>query len=83
MEHYKLIKQGAEAKLYVGEWFDRPVIIKERFPKTYRHPILDKSLTHQRTKSEIRSMMRCRINGNLLHLLSHLLSASCELIYLT
>ena len=60
---YKLIKQGAEAKIYIGEFLGKPVVIKERFNKGYRHPILDKSLTAQRTKSEVRSMMRCRMNG--------------------
>ena len=39
-------------------------IFQERFPKKYRHPVLDVSLTSQRTKSEARTIMRCRMNGN-------------------
>ncbi|XP_013380275.1 TP53-regulating kinase-like [Lingula anatina] len=58
-----LLKQGAEAKIYVIDFLGKPCIVKERFQKTYRHPDLDKSLTAQRTKSEIRSMLRCRTNG--------------------
>ena len=34
-------------------------ICKERFPKKYRHPQLDVSLTKSRTKSEARSLIRC------------------------
>ena len=59
----KLLKQGAEAKLYTCDFYGRPAIIKERFIKTYRHPNLDKSLSVQRTKAEVRAMQRCRSNG--------------------
>ena len=40
---------------------DQPIkiICKERFPKKYRHPQLDISLTKSRTKSEARSLIRC------------------------
>ncbi len=36
------------------------VIVKERFPKKYRHPALDVSLTKSRTKGEARSLIRCK-----------------------
>ena len=50
---FKLIKQGAEAKLYHGLYeTNKPVIIKERFNKTYRLPELDKSLNKRRTRNE-------------------------------
>ncbi|CAH1783431.1 unnamed protein product [Owenia fusiformis] len=62
-DNLKLLKQGAEAKLFTGDYFGRPCLIKERFKKTYRHPILDKSLTSQRTKNEVRSMVKCRMLG--------------------
>lgn len=58
-----LLKQGAEAKIYSGTFMGCPAIIKERFSKAYRHPELDKSLTVQRTKAEVRSIMRCRMIG--------------------
>ena len=61
----QMIKQGAEARIFSSSFFGKPCIIKERFVKKYRHPALDKSLTAQRTKSEVRAMMRCRMNGNI------------------
>jgi TP53 regulating kinase-like protein len=61
----EILKQGAEAKLYVSDFYGRAAIIKERFTKTYRHPNLDKQLAVQRTKSEVRAMLRCRSYGTL------------------
>ena len=50
----ELIKQGAEAKIYLGkdEVTQSHVILKERFIKTYRHSDLDKSLNKKRTRNE-------------------------------
>ncbi|KAL4234058.1 TP53 regulating kinase [Mactra antiquata] len=59
----KFIKQGAEAKVYAENFYGRPCISKERFSKGYRHPTLDKSLTLQRLKAEIRAMSKCRNLG--------------------
>ncbi len=44
----KLIAQGAEAKIFLIE--DK--IVKDRLPKTYRHPQLDNQIRRRRTKSE-------------------------------
>ncbi|KAG0278402.1 TP53 regulating kinase [Linnemannia exigua] len=44
----QLIKQGAEAKVYLAPFCQRQAIIKERFTKAYRHPTLDKKLTSRR-----------------------------------
>ena len=60
------VLQGAEAKLYFGDFYGRPCIMKERFQKNYRHPILDKTLTNQRMKSEVRANLRCKISGKML-----------------
>lgn len=38
-------------------------ICKERFPKKYRHPQLDVSLTKSRTKAEARCLLRCIKGG--------------------
>ncbi|KAL3795909.1 hypothetical protein HJC23_002180 [Cyclotella cryptica] len=38
-------------------------ICKERFPKKYRHPQLDISLTKSRTKAEARCLIRCQRAG--------------------
>ncbi|XP_056130988.1 EKC/KEOPS complex subunit TP53RK [Lampris incognitus] len=58
-----LLKQGAEARVYRGVFLDRPTIVKERFTKRYRHPVLDAKLTHRRTVQEVRSILRCRKAG--------------------
>ncbi|GAB6033079.1 TP53 regulating kinase [Chamberlinius hualienensis] len=58
-----LIKQGAEAKIYLGSFCSRQSIIKERFSKKYRHPTLDEILSKDRTKSEARMLVRCRMAG--------------------
>ena len=39
------------------------VICKERFVKSYRHPMLNNSLTKSRTKAEVKSLNRCRRGG--------------------
>ncbi|XP_051967663.1 EKC/KEOPS complex subunit TP53RK [Xyrauchen texanus] len=59
----QLIKQGAEARVYRGRLLGRSVIIKERFPKLYRHPAVDEKLTRRRTTQEVRSILRCRRAG--------------------
>ncbi|RXN11543.1 TP53-regulating kinase [Labeo rohita] len=58
-----MIKQGAEARVYRGTFLGRSVIIKERFPKLYRHPDVDEKLTRRRTTQEVRSILRCRRAG--------------------
>ncbi|XP_040926782.2 EKC/KEOPS complex subunit TP53RK [Betta splendens] len=59
----QLLKQGAEARLYRARFLGKPTIVKERFPKCYRHPVLDEKLTHRRTVQEVRSILRCRRAG--------------------
>ncbi|XP_069507405.1 EKC/KEOPS complex subunit TP53RK isoform X2 [Ambystoma mexicanum] len=58
-----LVKQGAEARIYRGTFLGKAAVVKERFPKSYRHPILDEKLTHRRTAQEVRSILRCRKAG--------------------
>lgn len=80
----KLIKQGAEAKVYFSSLIPTstltlpnststttssststptptptPVLIKYRFPKSYRHESLSSSLTAHRTAAEARALLRC------------------------
>ena len=59
----KLIKQGAEARVYRSDFFGKPAIIKERFAKSYRVAMLDQKLSHRRMSQESRSMARCRRHG--------------------
>ncbi|GCC23284.1 EKC/KEOPS complex subunit TP53RK [Chiloscyllium punctatum] len=61
--HFQMVKQGAEAKIYRGNFLGKPTVVKERFPKSYRHSTLDKKLTNRRTTQEVRSILRCRKAG--------------------
>ena len=48
IEGWTMIAQGAEAKVWKGQFFGRPCIMKERIPKLYRHPSLEASLSKKR-----------------------------------
>lgn len=58
-----IVKQGAEAKLYLGEFNKQQCLIKERFVKHYRHPELDKHLTKERMRAESKAITRCQAAG--------------------
>lgn len=60
---WTLVKQGAEARVYKTQFYNKNTIVKERFSKSYRHPSLDEKLTHRRTNQEVRSILRCRKAG--------------------
>ena len=45
-----LISKGAEANIYKSE----NKVLKDRIPKSYRHPKIDKMLRKRRTKSEVK-----------------------------
>lgn len=38
---------------------DPAILLKHRFPKRYRHPALDTTLTRSRVQAEARSLFRC------------------------
>lgn len=59
-ENLKILKQGAEAKLYICNYLGRPTLIKERFEKKYRQPELDIAITKERIKNEARAIVRCK-----------------------
>jgi len=63
LEKFTLIKQGAEARLYLGTFSGRQTIVKERFRKLYRHLELDEILTKERIRSESKMLARCRTSG--------------------
>lgn len=54
-----ILKQGAEGRLYVGEYNGAGCLVKERFVKSYRHPNLDNQITRQRMKAETKASERC------------------------
>ena len=53
-----LLSQGAEGKIYIGEFLSKKCLVKERFKKRYRVEELDKKLTKERMLSESRNILR-------------------------
>ncbi|KAJ3037995.1 TP53 regulating kinase [Rhizophlyctis rosea] len=76
-----LIKQGAEARVYKIPFGATTAIVKERFRKTYRHPVLDEKLTARRVIHEARALHRLRKAGVDTPTL-YLLDAAKSLIYM-
>ncbi|XP_026480402.1 EKC/KEOPS complex subunit TP53RK-like, partial [Ctenocephalides felis] len=62
-DSFKLIKQGAEGRIYHGIYLGKHVLVKERFKKSYRHPDLDDILTKERMKSEAKLIVRSKSAG--------------------
>ena len=59
----RLIRKGAEARIYEAVWLGRPVIVKHRAPKAYRHPELDKAIRARRTAREAQALRRAKEAG--------------------
>ncbi|KAM3138355.1 TP53 regulating kinase [Paramecium bursaria] len=59
----QLISQGAEAKIYIGQFLGDKIIIKQRFPKSYRLKELDDRINRERVKNEAKIMARARKLG--------------------
>ena len=58
-----LLSQGAEARVFSTTFLGKPCVVKQRFKKKYRHPVLDQKLTRSRLLAECRSLMKARILG--------------------
>lgn len=54
-DKWTLLFQGAESRVYRGQYNAKPAILKERFKKTYRLPELDHKLTKERIRSELKA----------------------------
>ncbi|XP_033009368.1 EKC/KEOPS complex subunit TP53RK [Lacerta agilis] len=63
MAGLQMVQQGAEARVYRGLFLGRPTVVKHRFHKRYRHPLLEERLSRRRTAQEARSLLRCRRAG--------------------
>ena len=59
----KLLHKGAEANLYLGTWFGKKVIFKQRVPKKYRLEELDQRIRTQRTLNEARALIKVKNYG--------------------
>ena len=53
-----LLSQGAEGKIYIGEFLSKKCIVKERFIKKYRVKELDQKITKNRMLNESRNICR-------------------------
>jgi len=62
-EGSKLMRQGAEARVFALDFMGRKALMKERFAKGYRHPELDRKLRIKRTLAEVRAIKKCRKLG--------------------
>ncbi|EGG24085.1 putative protein serine/threonine kinase [Cavenderia fasciculata] len=58
-----LLSQGAEARTFRYMLNGLDCIVKERFEKKYRHPLLDAKIANKRILMEVRAINRCRKNG--------------------
>jgi TP53 regulating kinase-like protein len=52
----KPIYRGAEAYLYLIDWFGKKALLKYRIPKNYRHSKIDTLLRRRRTVTEARAI---------------------------
>lgn len=59
----KVMKQGAESVIYMGNYLGKKVVVKWRLPKRYRHPMLDSRLRGLRTKKEVTMLREVRALG--------------------
>lgn len=75
----KLIKQGAEAKIYEGVFCGTPIVVKERFPKKYRLREIDDELRNKRLTQEVRALQRCRRVGVPTPAVLHVEKDTCKL----
>lgn len=59
----KILKKGAEADLYVKDWYGRRVVVKERVVKSYRVSELDQRIRRSRTTHESRLLHKAKSAG--------------------
>ncbi|MBI2938556.1 MAG: Kae1-associated kinase Bud32 [Thaumarchaeota archaeon] len=59
----KLLTRGAEAAVYLGDWFGQEAVFKIREPKQYRHPVLDSKIRRLRTLHEASFIAEARRLG--------------------
>jgi len=63
LEGCVLLKKGAEASLYLADWYGKRVIVKERVPKKYRPEPLDRQIRSYRTIHEAQLLHKAKAAG--------------------
>lgn len=58
-----LIKKGAEASIYLEDWFGLLTIRKIRIPKSFRQPTLDIKIRESRTRHEVSFILEAKSLG--------------------
>lgn len=59
----KILKKGAEATIYLSNWYGKEIVIKSRKVKKYRHPNLDSKIRRFRTIHEPQLMNEAKKAG--------------------
>ena len=72
MTQPKLIYRGAEAEIYLEEWYGSPAVRKSRIAKPYRVPELDSMIRRTRTLHETNLMHETRKIGIPVPVIQHL-----------
>jgi N6-L-threonylcarbamoyladenine synthase/protein kinase Bud32 len=75
-----LIYTGAEAEIWLQEWFGELAIRKQRIPKSYRVPVLDDNIRHLRTSHEATMLREARKLGVAVPTVQHIDQDSSSLI---
>ena len=60
----ELLHRGAEAVVHAGSWMGREAVLKQREPRTWRHPDMDARLTKSRMSAEVRLLRRLHLHGS-------------------
>ncbi|XP_075164016.1 TP53 regulating kinase [Haematobia irritans] len=68
----EILKQGAEGRLFLGDFKGQKCLVKERFVKKYRHHDLDTQISRQRMKAEAKAAGRCQSAGILAPKIYHM-----------
>ncbi|HLC92820.1 MAG TPA: KEOPS complex kinase/ATPase Bud32 [archaeon] len=59
----RLVKQGAEARIFLGTYLGRKCIVKIREPKIYREKALDEKIIKERMRTECGMLSRAKKAG--------------------
>ncbi|XP_014284920.1 EKC/KEOPS complex subunit bud32 [Halyomorpha halys] len=63
MEILGMIEQGAEARVFNVKYLGKAAVLKERYKRKYRNPILDEHILTDRVRAEARGLLRSKIAG--------------------
>jgi TP53 regulating kinase and related kinases len=75
-----LIKKGAEANIYVTNWYGKKAIMKVRAAKPYRHRTLDTQIRRRRSVHEAHMLSVAKIAGVLCPFVYFIDQVLCEIV---